>query len=345
MEDMIKVLVVDDAAFMRRAVADILESDPQIRVLDFAKDGLEGLQKIKLLNPDVVTLDIDMPVMDGLSSIRHMMIESPVPVVVLSSLFSDGAVTFEALRLGVVDFIPKPSGAISRDIERSKQQIIDRTKMAYSVNLENIRRVRLPKWHARDRLADRYQYRPLDYILVVGTNLTGPNTIIRLLTQLTPAIPAAIVVVKEISSKIVGAFVEKFDELVPWKVEVASDDQMVHQGVCYVCPNESSIQIMNNTNGEIFLKIGKTVENPLDLLFSSAARVFRQHTVGLLLTGTGRDGANGFKDIKAASGITLAQESRCCVYPNLTENAIQKKVVDIVVNESKMPAVIEEIME
>ena len=106
----IKVLIVDDAAFMRKAILSMLESDAQIEVVGTAANGKEGLEQIAKLQPDVVTLDIDMPVMDGITSIRHIMIKSPVPVVVLSSLFSDGAITFDALRLGVVDFIPKPSG-------------------------------------------------------------------------------------------------------------------------------------------------------------------------------------------------------------------------------------------
>jgi chemotaxis response regulator CheB len=138
----IKVLVVDDAAFMVKAVSELLESDPDIKIVGFARNGQEGLEKIKTLHPDVITLDIDMPVMDGVTAIRHIMIESPVPIVVLSSLFSDGAITFEALRLGVVDFLPKPSGAISRDIHRAKQQLIDRVKLAAVVNMQNVRRVK-----------------------------------------------------------------------------------------------------------------------------------------------------------------------------------------------------------
>ena len=152
MDEEIKVLVVDDAAFMRNAVRDLLEDDVQLTVVDSAKDGLEGLKKIKRLQPDVITLDIDMPVMDGLTSIRHIMIESPIPIVVLSSLFADGAITFEALRLGVVDFVPKPSGAVSSDIDQSRQQLIDRVKLATSVNMDNIRRVRLPKWDSKQDL-------------------------------------------------------------------------------------------------------------------------------------------------------------------------------------------------
>ncbi len=338
-----KVLVVDDAVFMRRAIANILETDPVLQVVGTARDGMEGLQKIKQLHPDVVTLDIDMPVMDGLTSIRHIMIESPVPVVVLSSLFSDGVITFEALRLGVVDFVPKPSGAISVNIDQAKHSIIDRTKMATSVNISNIHRVRLPQWNVRDQLSARYQFRELEYIVTIGTNLTGPNTIIRLLTKLSPAIPAAIVVMKEISPKIIAAFVERFDEKVPWKIKNAVEGQVLEQGVCYICSNVQSLEFRRNMQDEICLKLAGPVANPLNVLFSSAACMFRQNTIGLLLTGTGRDGADGFVNIKAESGITVAQDSKCCVYPNLTENAVEKGVVDMVVQEHDLPGTIEKL--
>jgi len=340
----IKAIVVDDAAFMRHAITNILETDPMIQVIGTAKNGMEGLEKIKQLHPDVVTLDIDMPVMDGLTSIRHIMIESPVPVVVLSSLFSDGAITFEALRLGVIDFVPKPSGAISINIDQAKHLIIDRTKMATSMNIDNIRRVRLPQWNVREQLAARYQFIELDYLVTIGTNLTGPNTIIRFLTKLSPTIPAAIVVVKEISPKIISAFVKRFDEKVPWKIKVAEEGGVLEQGVCYICSNEQSLTFQRNRQREICLKLADPVADPLNVLFSSAARMFRQNTIGLLLTGTGRDGADGFVNIKAESGVTVAQDAKCCVYPNLTENALERGVVDVVVQEKYLPAAIEEIM-
>ncbi|MFI3221209.1 MAG: response regulator, partial [Methylococcales bacterium] len=139
----IKVLVVDDADFMIKAVSEILNSDDDIEVVGSAKNGLQALEKIKELAPDVITLDVDMPIMDGLRTVRHIMLECPVPIVMLSSLFSNGAITFEALRLGVVDFLPKPSGAISQNIHTAKQQIIDRIKNAVSVNIHNIHRVRV----------------------------------------------------------------------------------------------------------------------------------------------------------------------------------------------------------
>ena len=344
MEKKIKVLVVDDALFMRKAVTDILEEDADIQVLDTAKDGKEGLSKIKKLRPDVITLDIDMPVMDGLTAIRHIMIESPVPIVVLSSLFSDGAITFDALRLGVVDFVPKPSGAISEDINKEKQHVIDRIKIAHSVNLENLRRVKLTKYNADNQISDLYGYRSLDYILAVGTNLTGPNTIIRLISSLSPALPAAVVVVQEISPQIISSFVERFDMLVPWKVEVAGDDTILKPGTCYISSNKTKFRMDLNPDGETCLKGYNGTQGPLNVLFSSAAEICRHDAIGLLLTGLGDDGADGFRKIKSEGGVTLAQDTECCVYPNLTHNAIQSGTVDVVVNEKKLPQTIESMM-
>ena len=249
MGEKIKVLIVDDAAFMRKAIADVLSHDPELEVVGTARNGLEGLSAIKALRPDVITLDIDMPVMDGLTGIRHIMIESPVPIVVLSSLFTDGAITFDALRLGVVDFIPKPSGAVSTDIEKSQRQLIDRIKIASSVNLDNIRRVRLLNFDINERLSARYIYQQLDYLLTLGTTLSGPNTVIRLLSNLPPRLPAAVVVVQEISPKIITTFAEQFDASVPWRVRVAEDDMLIEQGTCYLSSYENAFRIQATADG------------------------------------------------------------------------------------------------
>ena len=344
MGEKIKVLIVDDASFMRKAIGEVLTADPQIEVVGTARNGLEGLEAIKQLRPDVVTLDIDMPVMDGLTGIRHIMIESPVPIVVLSSLFTDGAITFDALRLGVVDFIPKPSGAVSTDIEKSQRQLIDRIKMASSVNMRNIRRVRLLNWDINEHLSARYGYQQLDYLLTLGTTLSGPNTVIRLLSNLPPRLPTAVVVVQEISPKIIAAFADQFDNSVPWRVRVAENEMMIEQGTCYVSSYEKPFRVQALPDGAVCLKQADEGAAPLDLLFSSAADVFHQNTIGVLLTGIGEDGARGFAHIRETEGVTLAQDSQCCVYPNLTHNAIQKGTVDIVLDELKLPQAIASIM-
>ena len=340
----IRVLVVDDASFMVRAVGDILASDPDIEVIGSARNGLEGLEKIKELNPDVITLDVDMPVMDGIRTVRHIMIESPVPVVMLSSLFSDGAITFEALRLGVVDFVPKPSGAISQDIHNAKQAIIDRVKIGASLSIHNMHRVRLMEGDASAQLDEAYSFQPLDYIVAIGTTLGGPNTVMRLLVHLSPKVPGAVVVVQEINPKILKSFVKKFDEHVPWKVDVAVDGTVLEQGTCYIASNETTVEIGANDNQEAVLIVSERCEEPLNRLFNSAANVFEKNAIGVLLTGVGSDGADGFGAIREKNGVTIAQATETCVYPNLTEYAIERGTVDYVVEERDLASQIEEAM-
>lgn len=341
MKDPIKVLIVDDALFMRKAISEILESDDMLKVIGTARDGIEGLEKIKELKPDVVTLDIDMPRMDGLAAIRHLMIESPVPVVVLSSLFSDGAVTFEALRLGVVDFVPKPSGTISEDMDKSRRQIVDRVKIASAVNFENIRRVRMASGDPDGNISAPYGFNSVQYLITLGTSLSGPNTVIRLLTRLSPTLPAALVVVQEIAPQILPAFVKRFNEHVPWSIQMAQDGQVLEQGVCYICSNEHALSVDRNEEDQPCLKLNEKVEHPLNLLFSTASEVFDKNAVGVLLTGIGVDGADGFEKIIENQGVTIAQDTQCCVYPNLTQNAIERGTVGTIAREVQLPGIIE----
>jgi two-component system chemotaxis response regulator CheB len=345
MKEKIKVLVVDDASFMRKAVSNILSSDDGIEVVGTAKDGLDALEKIKQLRPDVITLDIDMPRMDGLTAIRHIMIKAPVPIVVLSSLSSDGAITFEALRLGVVDFIPKPSGAISTDIEVAKHQLVDRIKMAATVNLTNIRRVRLMPLDIAEDLSTKYGFRSLEYLLALGTTISGPNTVIRLMMQLPTNLPVAVVVVQEIAPNILPAFAAKFDEHVPWRVKVAEEGEQLHRGTCYVSSSEHALSVEVNDDGVPILRRNGKVSTPLNKLFTSSAEAFGQHSIGLLLTGVGSDGAEGLSKIRETAGVAMAQAASTCVYPNLTDHAVSQGVVDMVLNENDLPETICSLME
>lgn len=341
----IKVLIVDDAAFMRSAIFKMIECDSQIEVVGTACNGQEALEMIGRLQPDVLTLDIDMPVMDGITCTRHIMIESPVPVVILSSLFHDGAITFDALRLGVVDFIPKPSGAVSTDIEHSRQHLIDRIKLASTVNLSNIRRVRLPQNDINNNI-DRYGYQPLSHILALGTTLSGPNAIIRLLANLPPTLPTAIVVVLEISPEILSAFIEQFDISIPWEIHKADDGIQLKQGACYISSYHEGILVRSDSDGTVYLTKGNHENDPLNQLFISAANIFQENTIGVLLTGIGTDGSDGFAHIQKLSGITMAQNTRTCVYPNLTDNAIKLGTVNTVLDESDLaPEIISVITE
>ena len=344
MAEKIKVLVVDDASFMVKAVSEILNSDPDIEVVGSAKNGLQALDKIKELSPDVVTLDVDMPVMDGIRTVRHIMLECPVPIVMLSSLFNNGAITFEALRLGVVDFLPKPSGAISQDIHKAKQQIIDRIKMAVDVNIHNIHRAKIYPSDEVDKLKEYYSIQSLDYLLLFGTTLGGINASIRIFSTLPPTLSTAAVIVQEISPKILPAFVKEFNKYTAWRICEACDGAVLEAGICYVASNEYSLTVAMNDRQEPCLQVGESIEKPLNKLFSSAASLFGRRTIGVLLTGIGNDGSEGFLEIKEKSGITIAQKSDTCVYPNLTKCAIEKGLVDMIIDDANLPGEIEAII-
>lgn len=344
MSDKIKVLIVDDSSFMVKTLSEMLTEDPEIEVIGSAKNGQEALDKIKQLKPDVITLDVDMPVMDGITTIRHIMIESPVSIVMLSSLFSHGEVTFEALRLGAVDFMPKPSGAISIDIQDERHKIIDRVKIAADENIENIRRVRLCKVDSRSNLTSRYGLNQFEFLVTLGTTLGGPNSIIGLMSSLSPDIPAAVVVIQEISPRILPAFVEQFNEYTNWKVEVAREGALLEPGVCYMCAYNEPLIAKANANGEICLQKGSSSGQPLDDLFTSGAELFDRNCVGILMSGIGDDGSSGFNAIQQKSGITIAQKFETCVYPNLTHSAIENNVVDHVIDANEIARKIESVV-
>ena len=206
--------------------------------------------------------------------------------------------------------------------------------------MENIRRVYLEHIDREERMIERYQYRSLEYVLTVGTTLSGPNTIIRLLSNLPPGLPLAVVASQEISPKVLDSFTKKFDEQVPWKIEIARADEPLQQGTCYINPVATPIGIGQNETGSPCLIRSKNGHRPLNFLFATAADVFQENTIGLLLTGTGDDGAEGLARIKAKTGITIAQKRRTCVYPNLADNAISRGVVDVVMEENKLPETI-----
>lgn len=336
MHNKIKVLIVDDASFMVKALRDILDSDHDIEVVGSARNGKDAVEKIKKLRPDVITLDVDMPVMDGIQAIRHIMIECPVPIVMLSSLFAHGDITFEALRLGVVDFLPKPSGAISTDIHTQRAELVERVKLAASIKLHNVQRVRLNKIDARENIASRYQYQSLDYLIAIGTTLGGPGSIIRLLSALPQNVPAAIIATQDIEPKILPEFVNEFDQYSPWKIEVGTRSTVLQQGVCYICSTRAPMKVGVNAQNEPLLVPLESDESPLNALFTSAANVFENHAVGVLMTGHGDDGKEGFAAIQKQRGFTLAQETKTCVYPNLTQCAIDSGVVDKIVSISDL---------
>ncbi|MBN1880816.1 MAG: response regulator [Deltaproteobacteria bacterium] len=328
----IRVVIVDDAEFMRKELTRLLESDENIKVVGYGKTGQEGIEAVKTLKPDVVTLDIDMPEMDGITALKHIMIECPTPVVVVSALTHQGDVTFESLRLGVVDFLPKPSGSVSRNIESQKEELIHRIKIASTVDVENIRRVKIQE------LSDRPQVENAPWtkkrIIVVGTSLGGPNHIIRLVHHLPRDFKTPILISQDISPMILESFVEKFNTVSPLNVVVAADKTILRQSTVYVNSLSNNIGIHEDIFEDTFYIESRPTEGkPIDAMMISAAEIFESGTIGMLIAGVNQDGVKGIEEVYRRGGTTLVQSYETHFLPDSDRDVLERGLITQVIND------------
>ena len=329
---MIKVLVVDDSSFMRKSLTHILESDRSIEVIDTAADGEDAMRKVKRHSPDVVLLDIEMPVMDGLSALAHIMAECPTPVLMLSALNKrDAAIAIKSLEHGAVDFIPKPSGVISYDIEELSNEIIGKVKVAAGVNVHKLA-LHLPE--------ESYQHPRREPItrknmVVIGASTGGPKAVVNVLSYLPRDISTAILVVQHMSPEFIPSFVDRLQWGCSLKISTARKGRVISSGQALVAPGGYHTTIIQNGDARkirLSRKVSPyTVMPSVDYAMESAAKVYGQSTLGVLLTGLGRDGAKGLEAIKDAGGNTIAEDSSTCVVFGMPKAAIELGCVDEIV--------------
>jgi two-component system chemotaxis response regulator CheB len=329
----VKALIVDDTPLMRKAIRKILDKDGEIEVIGMAANGRDCLEQIPALRPDVITLDIDMPVMNGITALKNIMVRHQLPIVMISSLVGDGYFAFEALRLGVVDFLPKPSNFGAQSCETDEEMIRARVRLASQMRVHHVRRVR----YRRKMRASAYQASadPLPKAVVIGTNLAGPNTIMHILGQMTPDFPGAIIAIQEIHPRILAPFCSRFDQVSPLPVIPVTDSSLIRPGAIFMASSSSGVRVVSRPTRdgeELVVETSQSDDPPIDQLFSTAARHFGPNVCGVLLTGVGTDGAEGLQEIRNKGGLTLGQKLDCCVYPNLVENAVRKGAVDAVLS-------------
>ncbi|MHC1729235.1 MAG: chemotaxis protein CheB [Syntrophobacteraceae bacterium] len=324
----IKTLIVDDAPLMRKAIQKILGQNDMIEVVGTAANGRECLNRIAEYRPDVVTLDIDMPVMNGISAVKNIMVRYQIPIVIISSLVQDGYFAFEALRLGVMDFVPKPSRIKEMDWEHEEELVRQRVVTAAGMRVNRMRRVRFVRKPRSLRMVP--EIRPIAAV-VIGTTLAGPNAIMRLVTELPDDFDGVILALQEIHPRILVPFCSHFNEISPLEVvPVTSSSCPLLPGRVYLGSTLSglSVEHARDGSGELEVRCTENPRFPINQLFESAARHFHLHTCGVLLTGVGTDGAEGMMEIKKQGGLTIAQEQAFCPYPNLVENVLEKGGVD-----------------
>jgi len=356
----IRVLVVDDSAFMRKVITDILSEDPGIEVIDRARNGLEGIKKVKELQPDVVTLDIEMPVMNGLDALEQLMQNHPVPVVMLSSLTKEGAdATIRALELGAFDFVTKPSGSISLDLHTVGARIVSLVKQA-AISKAKVKRTSGGGMTARpfankflapsapaNKTAAVVRAVPAantditrshaSKLVAIGTSTGGPKALQTVLTALPADFPAPIVIVQHMPPGFTKSLAQRLDTLCQIKVVEAEDGQLVQPGTAYIAPGGFHFEVVQGTGANLTVHLHKAEARnghrpSVDVLFESISKLARVSKWAVIMTGMGSDGTNGLRQIKASGSVTsvIEDESSCVVF-GMPRAAIQAGLADQVV--------------
>lgn len=334
--DKIKVLVVDDSTFMRKVITDMLNSDPQITVIGTASDGRETIEKVKTLTPDVITLDIIMPEMDGLSALEHIMKQYPTPVVMFSKVTRDGAeATLKALECGAVDFVTKPQdadlGSIKIEFDKIKAELIDKIKIAARID-----RHKLKILYPTSRIVEQVSTvaEPTDHCICIGSSAGGPKVLMEIIPQFPEELESGILVAQHMPSFFIKSFTERLSNTSKINVREAKIGDIVTPATAFLAPESFTIKVEKiKRGGAITLSSESSVHRVkpcIDSMMEAAALVYGAQTIGVLLSGMGRDGVKGLKTIKQAGGKTMAQDESSSIVFGMAKAAIEEGVVDIV---------------
>jgi two-component system chemotaxis response regulator CheB len=320
----IRVLVVDDSALMRKLIPQILEADPSIEVVGTAMDGNFCLKKIEELRPNVVTLDLEMPGMNGIDTLKEIMRSHPLPVIVVSSHSTEGAsVTLKALGLGAFDFVAKPQD-VSAHMAETATELIAKIHAAADCKIVRPGMLRAA---ARPEKISAAKTIP-SKLVAIGISTGGPQALEYLLAQLPPDFPGSIVVVQHMPEGFTDMFARRLDELCSLSVKEAQSGDMLLAGRVLICPGSRHIKVKRLAMGDVvILNEDERVNGhrpSADVLFNSVAEEFGSLAIAVLMTGMGDDGAQGLGAVKKAGGMTIAQSEDSCVVFGMPKAAIER---------------------
>lgn len=343
--DRFKVLVVDDSAFMRRIITDLLTDEAQFIVMDTAKNGKEAVEKVLKLQPDVVTLDVEMPIMNGLEALQQIMAVRPTPVVMLSSMTYEGAAaTVQALEYGAVDFVQKPSGSISLDLYKVKAELIEKLKIASQAKVRRTSMFAAKGLQEKSAAADMAQKRRANvrsgarhsntfkHLVAIGTSTGGPKALQTVLTQLPADFAAPIVIVQHMPPKFTRSLAARLDSLCNIRVVEAEDMQSLESGTAYIAPGGYHMTVEHHHTYRIRLN-EETPTNghrpSVDVLFHSLVPLTRLSKHSVIMTGMGSDGARGMKALKdAGAQTTIAESADTCIVYGMPRSAVELQCID-----------------
>ncbi|MHC1751677.1 protein-glutamate methylesterase/protein-glutamine glutaminase [Humidesulfovibrio sp.] len=330
----IKVMVVDDSALVRQTLIDILKSDPDITVITAVADPIAAAEKLRDMVPDVITLDIEMPRMDGLTFLRKLMSQHPIPVVICSSLAEEGdETTFRALEYGAVEIITKPKVGTKQFLEESRIRIIDAVRAAAQSKVRAVSGSSLkvaPKLDADVMLAKASpgtpNFRTTEKVVLVGASTGGTEALLTFLQALPLDCPA-IAVVQHMPEHFTAAFAKRLDGICRISVREAKDNDTLLRGQALIAPGSKHMLLKRSgTRYHVEVKDGPLVSRhrpSVDVLFRSGARYAGQNAVGVIMTGMGDDGAKGMRELHDAGAYNIAQDEASCVVFGMPQEAIK----------------------
>ncbi|HNS09452.1 MAG TPA: chemotaxis response regulator protein-glutamate methylesterase [Candidatus Rifleibacterium sp.] len=334
MDRKIRVLVVDDSAMIRNILADGLQKDPTIEVVGKAADPYMARDKIVELKPDVITLDVEMPRMDGLEFLKKLMAQYPLPVIMVSALTERGKkITLEALEAGAVDFVTKPKADVARGLDEMMIELRTKVKLAASANVSHFKVARSET--LKTLSAPRALAETTDKIIVIGASAGGTEAIKEVITRL-PSVSPGVVIVQHMPEGFTKLFAERLNNLSQMFVKEATDGDRVMPGVVLVAPGSYQMSVIRS-GGFYRVKCEKGEKvcghcPSVEVLMRSAAACAGANAVGVMLTGMGSDGAGGMKAMRDAGARTIAQSEESCVVFGMPKSAINAGGVEFIVS-------------
>ncbi|MDD4953072.1 MAG: chemotaxis response regulator protein-glutamate methylesterase [Desulfovibrionaceae bacterium] len=342
---MIKVVVVDDSAFMRKAISTMLEKDPGIKVAATARNGEEGLEVIRKHDPDVVTMDIEMPRMDGLTALRRIMMEMPRPVLMISSLTTEGAeATLKAMELGAVDFIPKQLSMVSLEIVKIEKDLIAKVRSVAHRKLVFSRTPDRAEAKARPEAVVRPSGVQVRDVVAIGVSTGGPPAVQKVLSALPEDFPAGILIAQHMPRAFTGPFAKRLDGVCKIGVKEAESGERFKPGQAYVSPGGRHISICQRSS-RLEVDVSDSPSDALyrpsaNVLLKSLAQSLGRRSLGVIMTGMGSDGAEGAGELKKNGGRIIAQSDSTCVVYGMPRAVVEAGITDAVVDIEDMAGAI-----
>jgi len=331
----VKVLIVDDSAFMRNALSTMLSSDPEIRIVGTARDGVDAVTKVKELKPDIVTMDVEMPRMDGLAALRIIMDESPVPVIMVSSLTAEGAkATLDALDAGAVDYIPKNLSELSINIVKIKEVLLDKVKHLAKKGI--VKRKPRPAGTGASVahiMPTRSTGERRVGVVAIGSSTGGPRALQDIIPLLPKEFPVPIVIAQHMPKNFTGPFAERLNQLSQITVKEAVEGDQLKPGLVLLAPGGMHMRIARKRALESVVELGEgradLIYKPsVDELMQSVSECFPGRALGVILTGMGNDGVKGMTALKRGGGRIFAQNEETCVVYGMPKAVVDAGIAD-----------------